>query len=290
MNELTKLNVRWAEVNYEIQKEINGMGNSGTEALKKEHDLHAQVNKALADRETKLKRVDATYNSITKSLEKERDLLNEINKGLQKQTDNTEEVSTELADVGDVLQRDKDLTEEFGGISMVPYDIGDFGEELKKIGTYMASNVLIDFVKGLSDAFGDLVNNKASLKDFFVSFMKYLESLIIKLAITFALAVALTALLGGSKFGGLLGMAGSSFQSGVGWFKSLIGVKTPALASGGIVTKPTLAMIGEAGEPEAVIPLSRLNSTTDSGTVVFRIAGDELVGVLDTHNIQINNF
>jgi len=31
-----------------------------------------------------------------------------------------------------------------------------------------------------------------------------------------------------------------------------------ALASGGIVTAPTLAMVGEGGEPEAVIPLSRM--------------------------------
>lgn len=33
----------------------------------------------------------------------------------------------------------------------------------------------------------------------------------------------------------------------------------PKMAEGGIVTKPTLAMIGEGGESEAVIPLSKLN-------------------------------
>jgi SLT domain-containing protein len=32
------------------------------------------------------------------------------------------------------------------------------------------------------------------------------------------------------------------------------------LAEGGIVTSPTLAMIGEGGGPEAVIPLSKLGS------------------------------
>jgi len=41
----------------------------------------------------------------------------------------------------------------------------------------------------------------------------------------------------------------------VGSFKKFLG-----LADGGIVTKPTLAMIGEGKEPEAVIPLSKLNS------------------------------
>ena len=39
------------------------------------------------------------------------------------------------------------------------------------------------------------------------------------------------------------------------------------LASGGVVTKPTIAMIGEAG-PEAVIPLSRLGMGGGGGVEV----------------------
>lgn len=39
----------------------------------------------------------------------------------------------------------------------------------------------------------------------------------------------------------------------------------PMLANGGIVTGPTLAMIGEGGESEAVIPLSRLDQMTSGG-------------------------
>jgi len=38
-----------------------------------------------------------------------------------------------------------------------------------------------------------------------------------------------------------------------------LGVEVPALAAGGVVTKPTLALIGEAG-PEAVVPLSGRNA------------------------------
>jgi hypothetical protein len=41
----------------------------------------------------------------------------------------------------------------------------------------------------------------------------------------------------------------------------------PMLAEGGIVTKPTLALIGEAG-PEAVVPLSRLDRGSPGGSVV----------------------
>jgi multidrug efflux pump subunit AcrA (membrane-fusion protein) len=40
------------------------------------------------------------------------------------------------------------------------------------------------------------------------------------------------------------------------------------LASGGIVTKPTLSLIGEGGEPEAVIPLSKMKDTMGGGVTV----------------------
>jgi len=44
------------------------------------------------------------------------------------------------------------------------------------------------------------------------------------------------------------------------YVKDLVG-----LAEGGIVTKPTTALIGEGGEPEAVIPLSQLDQVTGGG-------------------------
>ena len=40
------------------------------------------------------------------------------------------------------------------------------------------------------------------------------------------------------------------------------------LAQGGIVTKPTLSLIGEGGEPEAVIPLSKMKETMGGGVTV----------------------
>lgn len=53
------------------------------------------------------------------------------------------------------------------------------------------------------------------------------------------------------------------------------GHSVPALADGGIVSKPTLALIGEAG-PEAVIPLGRGGGTGDTS-------------ITHTYNIEINN-
>src|SRR5690606_14656815 len=46
----------------------------------------------------------------------------------------------------------------------------------------------------------------------------------------------------------------------------------PKLASGGIVTRPTLAMIGEAG-PEAVIPLNRGAAAAGSGPITINNSG-----------------
>jgi len=46
------------------------------------------------------------------------------------------------------------------------------------------------------------------------------------------------------------------------------------LAEGGIVTRPTLAMIGEGGESEAVIPLSKLGKMTAGAGQVFNFYGD----------------
>jgi hypothetical protein len=43
-------------------------------------------------------------------------------------------------------------------------------------------------------------------------------------------------------------------------FGSIPEVNLPRLAEGGIVTSPTIAMIGEGREPEAIIPLSKLGS------------------------------
>ena len=56
----------------------------------------------------------------------------------------------------------------------------------------------------------------------------------------------------------------------------------PMLAEGGVVTGPTLAMIGEGNESEAVIPLSKLNTMMQGGggqnvVVTGRISGADIL-------------
>lgn len=47
----------------------------------------------------------------------------------------------------------------------------------------------------------------------------------------------------------------------------------PQLAEGGVVTAPTLALIGEGGEDEAVIPLSKLDDMMNKGNVTINLQG-----------------
>ncbi len=61
-----------------------------------------------------------------------------------------------------------------------------------------------------------------------------------------------------------------------------MGFNIPLLASGGIVTKPTLSMVGEGAEPEAVLPLSKLKSFLGGDSV------NSSVSVNVTQNISIN--
>jgi hypothetical protein len=57
----------------------------------------------------------------------------------------------------------------------------------------------------------------------------------------------------------------------------------PMLAQGGIVTSPTLAMIGEGAGPEAVIPLSRMGEfgMGGGGNVTIHVNGGDPQAVVD---------
>lgn len=73
----------------------------------------------------------------------------------------------------------------------------------------------------------------------------------------------------------LLGSVYSGVKGGIGWVGSkLASHPVPAMANGGVVTAPTLSLIGEGREPEAVLPLSRLERmldgiSTGGGSITF---------------------
>jgi hypothetical protein len=64
------------------------------------------------------------------------------------------------------------------------------------------------------------------------------------------------------------------------------GLPVPAMANGGIVTGPTLALIGEAG-PEAVVPLDRAGGM---GGVTINVNGGDPVAVVDALRRYMNRY
>jgi hypothetical protein len=119
---------------------------------------------------------------------------------------------------------------------------------------------------------------------FFPTLMKALGDMIKKLIAAAlaaaALAAAITIAFGGNfaNIGKLFGGAKNFGQLFGGMFGQMSGI--PGLAEGGIVTGPTLAMVGEGRGPEAVIPLDRLHEFTGGGggvQVYGRIQGADIL-------------
>jgi tape measure domain-containing protein len=111
-------------------------------------------------------------------------------------------------------------------------------------------------VKGL---FSDMITGTKSLGQTLLDFLGNLASQLANLALNsiFGSAQGGTGILGGI-FGSLLGMR-PSMTSLVPFSEvsSVLGLGIPGLAKGGIVTRPTLAVVGEGGQSEAVIPLNK---------------------------------
>jgi hypothetical protein len=145
-----------------------------------------------------------------------------------------------------------------------------------------------DYIRHFMNGFGQMLQQtfEAALvngDNFFEAFGKMLKAMAQRMLATAAAAAILAALItvitGGT---GLALTAGGPLLSGGalvgGLFKGMMGI--PMLASGGIVTGPTLAMVGEGGGPEAVIPLNRLNEFGGGGgniTVTGRIQGQDIL-------------
>ena len=143
----------------------------------------------------------------------------------------------------------------------------------------------------LSDSMADFIRGAKSAKDVLQDFGKSVLSMMAKIAAQRLAASWVDGLLG--AFGGIgktAAPAASSFSLG----GTSIGYKSPLadfhlaggaprlkmFAKGGIVTAPTVAMIGEAGEHEAVIPLNERNLSAigggrgNSGNVIINVTNN----------------
>ncbi len=138
---------------------------------------------------------------------------------------------------------------------------------------------------GLTNAFQAALNGTQS---FASAFGEFILQLITKIVAAIAAAAVLAAILSFTGLGGLLG-AGGGFSAGAssaGSFANLAGQFTGIkLATGGITTGPTHALIGEGREQEAVLPLSKLgelvgnnnNGGVQDGHIMGVLSGADLL-------------
>jgi len=136
------------------------------------------------------------------------------------------------------------------------------------------------FAASIEEAFDKLEEGETRFGNFLQSMLSGLK----KLAVQFiAAAIAAMALAIAIRFA-ILGAAGIGSMADIfGTMQSVAGFmpNIPMLAEGGVVTSPTLAMIGEGGQSEAVIPLDRLGEFNGGGSqrveVVGRISGSDIL-------------
>lgn len=179
--------------------------------------------------------------------------------------------------------------------------IKESGDDLgKNLGSWLGK--LVDWI--LTKGVPKLIETTAKLT---VALLKWLVDIgpsVIDAVATFS--VELTKSLVGTTIDAIKELAGKGVEIGKAFANAIIGVvntqiidrindllefkvgpikvnppdipRIPALAEGGIVTRPTLALIGEAG-PEAVVPLNRAN--TMGGGVTINVNGGDPNAVVD---------
>jgi len=157
--------------------------------------------------------------------------------------------------------------------------------------TELANQALVDVAVGFADMAGQALVGAASFADlgrFAIESLAGLMTQVGQIAVQTGIAVAgikvaiqslnpAVAIAGGLALIALAGaIKGKMSQVGG------QGGSIPALAEGGVVTGPTLALIGEGRESEAVIPLSKLNTMMEGGggqnvVVTGRISGSDIL-------------
>ena len=162
-------------------------------------------------------------------------------------------------------------------------DLKESIESTRKFASVIAQDLAGAFMT-MFDAMQQGENPLQALGDYFTNLAKQIAAAAIQAAIFQAILMA---------FGG----GGASFGEGfTGIFKGLLG-----MAEGGIVTRPTIAMVGEGGQSEAVMPLNKLGNmmnstfaagamsgTSSGGNGQFVLKGNDLILAINRSNASLN--
>jgi hypothetical protein len=207
---------------------------------------------------------------------------------------NEQDTKREKQEKPDLLNKklDKDLPkwaqEDDASMKKVDKDL----KQAQKTATDFANTMSQEVTGGLMsmwDAMESGENPLAALGNFFKDLLKQLAAAVVQAlifqGIMSALGMGGVASGGGGLGGGLIGGISKIF----------------GFAEGGIVSQPTLSMVGEGGQSEAIMPLNKLgnmmNSTFNAGAMSgqggggngqFVLKGNDLVLAMQRSNFSLN--
>ena len=222
--------------------------------------------------------------SLTNEFNKLKSILKDIDSLL---IDNNTNIKDLNSNTNDLVISFEDL-EKFKPLENMSSISDQFAEEMSLVNEQFEDIVINmeDFnaklreSNALNQLFGDILFNSMmsasnSQEGFFSSFIENIKKAIKQLIIQLAVLTAINLLLGGPNVAGNLAKAFSLAKSSI-----------LALANGGLVTGPTMALVGEgagtsASNPEVVAPLDRLKGMINGGgtqqvEVFGRISGNDI--------------
>lgn len=282
------------------------------EELESKYEL---VNKAIVDQMKAMAKYRKNYSNPFYTVEdsigykRMKESLDKMRENRQKYAEGISAIKAKQEAANEVTEEATQVTEEFAAVtkeSLVPalaaasmqielsedalHRLGQkFGENQLKALSYTSTTSegmkqAIDLTGGLAYEFSTNLGNAIAGaivhgESFAESFITALKAMAAQLIATIALVAILATLLVVAT-GGLAGLSMESLLVGMKAVSASSGISIPFLAEGGIVTSPTLAMIGEGREAEAVIPLSKLPQMAGAGgtvTVVGRISGEDIL-------------
>jgi len=262
---------KWAKRqprNIQYQKQVNQLTkeeNDLQEALITIGDQLSAKKKGWADDEAEHARErKENINKINEAHSATVIRLGEVNKAYQN-------VSLQAADA---LHR---LGQKFIEIEANALSFHSTANEGMKQAIDLTNGLALEFSTNLGNAIAGAIIHGESFSSSFITSLKAMAA---QLIATIALVAILATLLVIAT-GGLGGLSFQSVLTGMKAVSKSAGIAVPFLAEGGIVTGPTLAMIGEGRESEAVIPLSKLDNMMGSNsgavTVFGKISGQDIL-------------
>lgn len=271
-------NNRLATEEYEILKTKNALGNNSRADSEAELELYRKAVQVRADESNKLKEMVVKQNELKAQVSAQVTIQRELPIAAVSTADAFKGVSLAVSTIDSTKL--VQMKEQVEAIKQPLLDMQN-----------IIGQVLPNAVVGLTSAFGNLfAGTESGFKDIVTTALKGIQQIINAM-----LAEAIAGMIAGEAKKGIVGLITASI--GIGALLALWESKVPKFAKGGIVSSPTLAMVGEYpnahSNPEVITPLSKLREMiggAGTGEVVFRIDGTQLIGVLNNNSRRTNSY